>query len=295
MFEYQHKNPKNELKTTYGSIRIRNIIFEPEEIEKALPDIVFDDENLKHMFAEDYLDDFKKRKIYRRFVPKTKTQLELEDFIDKSISSNASFYSFLAEGILGLIFRDLYDYRLAKGIIDVNDTLNDSHTGVDACMYDLKNNIVILGEAKFYSSLYSGINKIIEDFTKKSIKNKLESLQTATENCFETSRIIIKNLGSDVYDELTVDQFMNQTIIFAGFVLHSETNVSEYGNSDFYDIYDLSVQALTANIKKSLNGGELRGKYEIIMVHLPVSNKKSLIAKIIEKSHSELHRLGGNV
>ena len=295
MFEYQHKVPKVELKTTYGSIGIKNIIFAPGEIEKVLPDIVFDDENLKHMFAEDDLDDFKKRNIYKRFAPKTKTTLELEQFIDKSLASNVSFYSFLAEGILGLVFRDLYDYRLAKGIIDVNDTLNDSHTGVDACMYDLGKNIIVLGEAKFYGSLYAGINKIIEDFLEKSIKNKLENLQTAAENCIETSRIIIKNLGSDGYDELTVDQFINQKIVFAGFVLHSETDISKYGNDDFYDIYKISTQALTSNIKKSLNIRDIKGKFEIIMVHLPISNKKSLIAKMIETSRSKLHELGGNI
>ena len=295
MFEYQYKVSKVELKTTYGSIGIKNIIFEPGEIEKALPDIVFDDENLKHMFAEKDLDNFKKRNIYRRFAPKTKTDLELEQFIDLSIASNVSFYSFLAEGILGLVFRDLYDYQLAKGIIDVNDTLNDSHTGVDACMYDLENDIIVLGEAKFYESLYSGINKIIEDFAKKSIKNKLENLQSAAENCIETSRIIIKNLGSDVYDELTVDQFMNQKIVFAGFVLHSEADISKYSNDDFYDIYKISTQALTANIKTSLNIKEVKGKFEIIMVHLPIESKKRLIAKIIETSRSKLRELGGNI
>ena len=291
MFEYQYKIPKTEINTTYGSIGIKNIVFEPGEIEKVLPDIVFEDENLKHMFAEENLNDFRRRNIYKRFIPKTKTNLELEQFINHSMASNASFYSFLAEGILGLVFRDLYDYRLAKGIIDVNDTLSDSHTGVDACMYDLDNNIIVLGEAKFYNELYSGVNKIIEDFTKKSIKNKIESLQTASENCIETSRIIIKNLGSDSYDELTVDRFMNQTIIFAGFVLHSETDISKYGNNNFYDIYKLSVQALIDNIKKSLNIKEIKGNYEIIMVHLPINNKKNLIGKIIETSRRKLREL----
>lgn len=295
MFEYKYRIPKTEFNTTYGSIGIKNIIFEPGEIEKALPDVVLSDENLKHMFAEEDLNDFRKRNIYKRFIPKTKTDLELDQFIDKCMSSNVSFYSFLAEGILGLVFRDLYDYQLAKGIIDVNDTLSDSHTGVDACMYDLENSIVVLGEAKFYGDLYAGINKIIEDFTTKSIKNKLESLQTASENCIETSRIIIKNLGSDCYDELTVEQFMNQTIVFAGFVLHSETDISKYCNTNFYDIYELSTQALTDNIKRSLNVKKVKGNYEIIMVHLPISNKKDLIAKMIETSRYKLLGLGGNI
>lgn len=293
MFEYKYKIPKAELKTTFGSICIRNIIFDPIEIEKALPDIVFNDENLMHMFAEDDLSDSKKRNIYKRFAPRTQNALELEQFVDNGLASNKNFYSFLAEGILSLIFRDIYDYQLAKGVIDVNDTLNDTHTGVDACMYNLENNIIILGEAKFYGNLSAGLTEIIKDFTQKNIKNKLESLQIATENCLESSSIIIKNLGSNAYEELTIEQFIKQKIIFAGFVLHSESSVAKYGNNDFYDIYKISVELLTKKIKKVLKLDELKGEYEIVMVHLPVSNKKALIAKIIEASQARLKALGG--
>lgn len=48
MFEYKYKVPKSEFKTTYGSICINNIVFEPNEIERVLPEIVFKDDNLKH-------------------------------------------------------------------------------------------------------------------------------------------------------------------------------------------------------------------------------------------------------
>lgn len=293
MFEYKYKIPKVELKTTFGSICIRNFIFDPNEIETALPDIVFDDENLMHMFAEDDLSDFKKKNIYKRFAPRTQNATELEQFVDNGLVSNKNFYSFLAEGILGLIFRDIYDYQLAKGVIDVNDTLNDTHTGVDACMYNLENNVIILGEAKFYGKLSDAITEIIKDFTQKNIKNKLDSLQIATENCLESSSVIIKNLGSNAYEELTIEQFINQKIIFAGFVLHSESSIAKYGNNDFYDSYKISVELLTQNIKKVLKLDELKGEYEIVMVHLPVSNKKTLIAKIIEASQSKLKALGG--
>ena len=293
MFEYKYKIPKVELKTTFGSVCIRNIIFDPSEIEKALPDIVFNDDNLMHMFAEDDLNDVKRRSIYKRFAPRTKNAAELEQFIDDSLDSNKNFYSFLAEGILGLIFKDIYDYRLSKGVIDINDTLNDTHTGVDACMYSIENNTIVLGEAKFYGKLYDGLPEIIKDFTQKNIKNKLESLQIATENCLESSRIIIKNLGTDGYDELTIEQFLNQKIVFAGFVLHSESSIAKYGNDDFYDGYKVSVESLTKNIKQVLELDELKGEYEIVMVHLPISDKKELIAKVIETSQLRLKALGG--
>ena len=40
MFKYKYKVPKKEFDTTYGSICIENVIFEPNEIEKVLPEII---------------------------------------------------------------------------------------------------------------------------------------------------------------------------------------------------------------------------------------------------------------
>ncbi|MCH5250924.1 MAG: DUF1837 domain-containing protein [Lachnospiraceae bacterium] len=291
MFKYKYIVPKSELNTTYGSICIENIIFEPIEIERALPDIVFNDENLKHMFAENDLSQMKRRNIYRRFAPKCEITTDMHKFVEENIRTNKSFYSFLAEGILGLVFRDIYDFNLAKGVIDICDTLADSHTGVDACMYNLQHNIIVLGEAKFYESLSEGINKIITDLVNKSIKNKLESLLTGVENCEEAYQIVIKNLEVEDYDELTVDQFMNQRIMFAGFVLHSEADVSKYGNQDFYDKYFISVQQLEKNVCASLNHNDINGDFEIILVHLPIKDKKSLILKMIETSNAKLRNM----
>ncbi len=291
MFEYKYKVIKEKRKTTYGSVCIKNIVFKPEEIEKVLPEIILDDDNLKHMFAETDLNVRKKRIIYRRFIPKSKVTTDLDKFIEDNIKTNRSFYSFLAEGLLGLIFRDMYSYQLAKGIIDVGETLADSHTGVDACMYNLEQNIIVLGEAKFYESFDEGIKKIIKDFVDNSIKNKLESLQTKVETCDEAYRIVIKNLEFGEYDELTVDQFMNQKITFAGFVLHSETDVSRYGNSDFYDKYSISVEQLENNVRNSLKHDDIHGEYEIILVHLPIKDKKALILKMINASKTKLSNM----
>lgn len=130
MFKYNKKIEREVIQTTFGSICIDNIAFDPDEIERALPDIVLTDDNLKHMFAETDLNDFKKENIYRRFIPQGNTGTNLELYIDQSIKDNKNFYSFLAEGILGLVYRDVYGYNLAKGVIDVSDTLFDTHTGV---------------------------------------------------------------------------------------------------------------------------------------------------------------------
>lgn len=290
MFEYNTNVCYEKLGTQYGSIRIKNIIFEPKEIEKVLPSIIINDENLMYMFAEDELTQHKRKRIYKRFIPNEKIDIEMSQYISDCLNSNVSFYSFLAEGILGLVFRDIYDYKLAKGIIDINSTLVDSKTGVDACMYDKKREVIVLGEAKFYESLHSGINKIIDNFIHNNIKNKLESLQITTENNFDSYNVVIKNLSLDEYDELTLDQFINQKIVFAGFVLHSDKGNNKY-EEDFYSKYFLSVQKLVENIKNSLKLNEVKGNYEIIITHLPINSKKDLIVKIIEYSINELKRM----
>lgn len=287
MFKYKYKVPKKEFDTTYGSICIENVIFEPNEIEKVLPEIILQDDNLKHMFAIEEITPSRRKNIYKRFIPKVKTTSDMYKYVQAAIDNNKTFYSFLSEGILGLVFRDMYNYNLARGVIDIQETLTDSHTGVDACMYNLKQNIIVLGEAKFYETLEGGLKKIISDFVEKGIKNKLESLQTGAENCEETNQIIIKNLTLDNYDELTVDQFMNQRIIFAGFVLHSEEDIIKYGEISFYDKFFISSQQLKDNICHSLNNS-VDGDYEIILIHLPIKDKKSLIIKMIETSKNKL-------
>ena len=291
MFEYKYKFNDNALNTTYGSVCITNVVFDTEELENALPEIIFDDNNIKHMFAVSELDDKTKCRIYRRFIPKSNTA-DLCQFIEENLAYNKSFYSFLAEGLLGLIYRDLYSFKLAKGIIDLNETLIDSHTGVDACMYNLEENTIVLGEAKFYNDFNSGMKKIINDFTEGNIKNKLISLQTIAENCDDTERIIIKNLSCGDYEELTIDRFMNQRITFAGFVLHSENNICKYKSKDFYKKYYISSNCIFKNIKESLHNNDINGEYNIILIHLPIHNKKSLILKVIETARNKLSCLG---
>lgn len=288
MFKYHKKITKTEIQTTYGSICIENIVFDPDEIEKALPDIVLEDENLKHMFAEKELNDFKKAQIYKRFIPQNRIETNLETYISHNINTNRSFYSFLAEGILGLVYRDVYGFDLAKGIIDVTDTLSDSHTGADACLFDNQNQIIVLGEAKFYESFDRGIQAIIDDFTNKSIKNKLESLKAASDSNLDSYRIVIKNLGNENYEEKTIEEFMQQNLIFAGFVLHSESDIKKYDIDNVYDKYQFTSTQLKDNICKSLDLREIKGEYNIVFVHLPIRHKKSLILKMIESSKVKL-------
>ena len=173
----------------------------------------------------------------------------------------------------------------------MGETLTDSHTGVDACMYNLKHNLIVLGEAKFYESFDLGIKQIIKDFVGKNIKNKLESMQAKLEANEEACKIVIKDLGIGEYDELTIEQFMDQKIMFAGFVLHSESDVSKYLNEHFYDKYPISVRQLIDNVRSSLNNEDVEGNYEIILVHLPINSKKALISKMIKASKNKFKSL----
>ena len=292
MFKYYKKVEKAKIETTFGSICIENIVFDSKDIEEMLPKIILEDENLKYMFAEDELNDFKKRNIYKRFIPQEKTERDLINYINHSINFNKSFYSFLAEGLLSLIYRDIYGYKLAAGVIDVRDTLSDSHTGVDACMYDKNLGVIVLGEAKFYERLKPGMNAIISDFLNNNIKNKLESLKTISDNNYETNKIILKNLSKGEYDEITIEEFMNQKIIFAGFVLHGEKNIEKYNEVKYFDDYYVNTKILRQNICDCLRIDSYKADYKIILVHLPVNDKKELISKMIKSSKSKLKSLG---
>lgn len=124
-----------------------------------MPEIVFEDENLKHMFAEENLTRNKRKNIYHRFIPKSKMIPDISSFVEMNILTSKSFYSFLAEGVLKFVFRDLYDFSLVKGMIDIGETLSDLHTGVNACLHNFEHNVIVLDEAKFYESLDGGMRK----------------------------------------------------------------------------------------------------------------------------------------
>lgn len=295
MFIEKYFVEKEIIRTKYGSVCIENVEFNPEDLQQKLPQIIFDEENLKYMFSDDMLDNFSKFNIFKRFIPKdVPNELTLE-YVTNSIKNNKNFYSFLAEVILGLVYKDLYNYKLSKGLIDMLDTVNDTHTGVDACMYDRQNNVVILGEAKFYEDLNQGINKIISDFTNKNIKNKIESLETAVANNREAYEIAIKNIDKEKYEKYSLEEFLNQKLIFAGFVLHSETSTRGYDAVDFYDRYNITSEMLKKNIEKSLNIDKIKADYNIVIIHLPIKDKKMLIMRIIEKANKELENLRGGI
>ncbi len=276
--------------TMYGVVSIENIAFSPDDIESILPKIILEEDNLKYMFAEQDLDNSTRKRLYARFIPTNTMGKSIEDYVDYMLVNNRVFYSFLAEGLLTLVYRDLCGYNLAAGVIDINETLSDTHTGVDACMYDLGHKKIILGEAKFYSSFDQGINAIINDFVNKNITNKLESLQRKAGNC-EEAAVIIKNLTNDDYEDMPLEDFLNLNISFAGFVLHSENDIHKYLDGTYYDNFPVSIDQIENNIKANLGIGSIKGNYSITLIHLPIKSKKQLIKMMIKKSKEEIERI----
>lgn len=287
-FQLHNKVEKVLIKTKFGVVKISNIRFDSTQIQNMLPDLIFEDNNLKFMFQKNISSNFEKCLILNRFLPNEKID-DIDKFISNSIISNKTFYSFLAEGMLGIVFRDIFGYDLSVGIIDINETLNDTHTGADVCMFDEKEKVLIIGEAKFYESFKNGMNAIISDFLKKNILNKLDSYKRKAESNENSLKIILKNLKIDDYSLIPLNDFMNQKMIFAGFVLHSnEIKMDEYLNPYLYDKFNVSVDNLKNNIKKSISSDVTTSDYEIILLHLPINDKKTLIKEIIGRARLDL-------
>ncbi len=292
-FYLKNKIEKQIISTSYGLVAINNIIFDPLEIENYLPNIIFDDDNLKFMFQQNKLNPRMRHLILNRFIPNDRST-DLTTYVQNSLSQNKNFYSFLAEGMLTLIFRDINNYELATGIIDVTDTLNDTHSGVDACMFDRENNVLVLGEAKFYKSFNGGINAIIDDFTNKNILNKIDNFKRQSEYNEESENIIIKNLYTNNIMELSLQEFVHQKLIFAGFVLHNSLKrIDTYLKEDIYDDLYFSVDDLKNNINKRLNTDVSKCEYEVFLFHLPINDKKELIEKIITRAEEDRKKLAG--
>ena len=288
-FELKNEITKRTIQTKFGVITINDIKFDSEEIQNILPDVVFEDNNLKFMFQKEKIEGREKQLVLKRFLPNSH-ETDLTQFIENSVSRNKTFYSFLAEGMLGLVFRDVYDFDLSVGIIDITETLNDTHSGSDVCMFDKEKNVLVIGEAKFYEKFNQGMNTIISDFTQKSILNKLDSFKRKVESNDHSWEIILKNLKIENFETIQLDKFMQQKMIFAGFVLHSnKLAMDEYINKGFYDYFNVSVNQLKENIISSIESNLYSSEYEIVLFHLPIKDKKTLIKKIIERAKKELN------
>lgn len=268
-----------------GSLKVTNIIFDAKAIEDYLYKYVLTKENLEYIFCDSSINSKRYSKMLKRFVPSFEfNDASLSKYIDDISSKNKSFYSFFAEALLPLVYRDVYNYDLKSAAIDINQTLIDTNSGADSCLYDKSNNAFVLGEAKFYQSFDAGLTKIIKNFIKdKSIINKLDSLSRTLGNNDESNSIIIKSLNKKELDEYSLKEFLSLNLIFSGFVLHeaSSIDLSKINNDDFYEAYGITVDDVKNNIDKNINFLP-QSTYKVVMFHFFVESKKNLIFKCIK-------------
>ena len=276
-----NKQEKLVIKTSYGILTIDNIDIAPEKLEEYCSEILLHKDNLQFIFDKDISCDEDFVAMLELFLP-VDVDEDIKAYIEGEMNKNVNFYSFFAEALLTVAFRDIYDYKLVSAAVDINDTLVDSHTGADACLYDDGNNVLILGEAKFYKEFSDGLNKIIEDFTsKKGFLNKLSSFYKHCKNNPQSKSIIIKQLGETALMVINLDEFLSLDIVYAGFVLHQHKGkLNKYFDENFYDEFDISAEKISKNIADAV-GKEIKTNHKIVLFHLPINSKKDLIDKII--------------
>ncbi len=280
---YNERN-KAIIKTSYGLLTIDNIDIAPEKLEEYCSEILLQKDNLQFIFDKNINCDEDFIAMLELFLP-IDVDEDIKAYIENAINENVNFYSFFAEALLTVALKDLYNYKLVSAAVDINDTLVDCHTGADACLYDDKNNILILGEAKFYKNFSEGLNKIIEDLTsKKGFFNKISSFYKHCKHNSQSNLIVIKQLGKTIMSIINLDEFLTLDIIYTGFVLHEHTgNVNKYLNEEFYDNFDISAEKISKNITDTF-GKEIETKHRIMLLHLPINSKKDLIDKVIKNA-----------
>lgn len=289
---FEHKRPIGiyEQKKTIGAITIRSVSFDPVILQEKLLEEIFNQENLLYMFQHDCHGDLEEdlRSIYDRFIPELTSTETLDEYINRMKKN--SFYSFLAEAILTIVYRDLYNYELARALYTVDEAVTLTGQGVDSCLYNEENNVIVLGEGKFYGDCDRGINKIIQNFTVDNVRNKLEHLYKISKNNRSTRTILLKNLKTNEVENVSIDRFLDNKMVFAGFVLHSENNIGIY-NANYYKKFKISEQDIVSNIEQELKIKLPNADYEVLIVHLPIASKKNLIKKVICKAREERRNL----
>lgn len=278
--------------TEFASLNIENIILDAIKLEEYLCEYVLLKDNLSFIFCESETNHKNYQLMLNRFLPRDRPS-NIDEFVITKLNKNKAFYSFLAEAVLPLAYRDIYGYRLASAAIDIKQTLTDVSTGADACMFDEKG-VFVLGEAKFYKSLKTGLDEIIANFKeKKGFINKLDNLNRNFANNYKTNSLIVRRLGKDTTYEYGFQEFLKLPIYFSGFVLHEigGRKFEDYKSDIFYNSYDINASAILANLKSEYPNVE-NGNFHISMFHFPINSKEKLISKIIARCY-ELKKTGG--
>ena len=288
-FIIYNKKEQKENKTTFGLLSVEEIEIGSKELQKYISEIILNKSNLEFIFCDKIEDIEDYFNMIKRFVPDDEV-VDIEAYVKDNLSKNFNFYSFLAEALLPLIFKDLFNYKLTSAVISINDSITDGHTGADSCMFDNDNNLLVLGESKFYQDVNAGFRAIITNLTEQDgFKNKISSFKRNIENNRESKAIIIKQLNRGSLSKLSFDEFLSMNILYSGFVLHDhKVKIDTYLKNDYYDKYLISAENISKNIKDVFGIDEKKLNHTILFVHLPIYDKKDLIKMVIEKAESVL-------
>lgn len=239
-----------------------------EDLDKYILDVLYDESKLNYLFQKDIQLTGKDRvRQLQRFIETDFcgreveiTDLEIKTYMD--CNNNETYYSFFAEALLARLNIDYIDAELVTGVISINENLTKISTGADVCMFSDDN--LVLGEAKFYSTLNKGTHSIIKD---ESFKSKLaDYLKNIVSS---TSEIILKNIKGDI-SEKTTSEIKQLPLTLSGFVIHN-INIS----NNYERTYEL-IDKITII--------DFPSHYKIHLYHLPIKSKKELIFKAQRKA-----------
>lgn len=239
------------------------------DLDNYILDILYDEAKLNYLFqVNEPLKIEDRIKQLQRFIGnpfRNREEKVLDAEIQKNIDDNntkQSYYTFFAEALLARLNIDFIDNRLITGVLNIGDNISVTGHGADTCMYS--DDILVLGEAKFYGDLYGGAYKIVND---KSFISKLEDYISRING---SNSIIIKGINGDITTK-TEDEIKKMPLILTGFVLHTlETPTTIYDKS--YKLVDkIKIKDFPSHNK-------------IHIYHLPIESKNDLIFKAQRKA-----------
>ena len=278
------KNPK----TDYGMLTINHIVIDPNKLESLIVEMIFDWNNLEFVFSKNHIKGDERINILNRFLPATNIDetFDYDGYVKEELKKHTGFYSFLGEALMVIALKDIFGYQLSAAVLDVQDTIIDSHTGADGCLYDSKNNKLIIGEAKFRNSLNDCFDEIESNFTTdSSIENKLNSFYNASRNNPNSKQIILQSLKTNDLKIVNFHDFLKMELIMCGFATHdSLISTEKYLKDGFYDRWGMTNETIGENIKKRYSM-DSAPNYTLYMFHVPIKSKQELIVKVIKKAH----------
>lgn len=260
--------PKTTSKCKKYNFSLYNHSLSMADLDNYILDIIYDVDKLNYLFQldtplgrKDRINQLR-RFIETDFVNKESEVTDAEIRLKIKNNTNQSYYSFFAEALLARLNIDYIDNDLVSGVIAMGDNLIKVSTGADVCMYSDEN--LVLGEAKFYSNLYGGANKVITD---TSFLSKLDDFIKKITN--SKNEIKLKNITGDV-SEKTADEIRSLPLVLSGFVLHTKDPQNNY-NSSYQLVNSMSIANLPTH-------------YKIHLYHLPIESKNELIFKAQRKA-----------